>query len=84
MFDVGVRESRQRARYFRVHDTVLSRFILRIQLRGFLVFSVIPLFRPKEEESEYSKAGLSEEKMREVREQVDPIDDRCMIDPHGM
>lgn len=79
MFDVGVRESRQRARYFRVHDTVLSRFILRIQLRGFLVFSVIPLFRPKEEvvkddkNIEYAiRNGI-----------VDPIDDRIMIDPHG-
>lgn len=76
MFDVGVRENKQKAAYYRVHKRVLSKFVRDEQNKGFFVFSVIPLF-PKDREyveSEYSKAGLSEEKMREVREQ-DEFDD---------
>lgn len=92
MFDVGVTESYNEAGkacnwYYRVHDKVLSGFVLKKQLEKKLVFSVIPLFRQKLkdailkhiEENEYIRAGLSEEKMREVREQRDELEDSTRL-----
>jgi hypothetical protein len=86
---------KERRSAYRIHDRDLSRFLRDAQDRGDYIEQVHPLFRQKiQEESEYSKAGLSREKMREVREQidethfgmshiVDSIDPDTMIDSHG-
>jgi hypothetical protein len=93
MFDVGVRlgynaSGKAMNRYYRVHDTLLSVSIRKAQDAGQYVFSIIPLFRKKEDkEWPIHKPDLhfSQAKLEEVREQYpDAIEDRAMIDPHGM
>jgi hypothetical protein len=84
MFDVGIRMNKQSARFYRVHDTMLSVFIRRAQNEGKYVFSIIALFMKKDKEWPMHTKHFSQSKSEEVNKQVvDPIGDRIMIDPHG-
>ena len=74
MFDVGVRENKQKAMYVRVHNSVLSRFVYEEQRKGFVVFSVIPLFR---------NTRITPEVKEVIKEfKIDRLDKAC-IDSHG-
>jgi hypothetical protein len=101
MFDVGVRlgynaSGKAMNRYYRVHDTLLSVSIRKAQDAGQYVFSIIPLFRKKQntmipidmdKESLDDVMVFNREVMRkhsDERDTVDPIENRAMIDPHGM
>jgi Cys-tRNA synthase (O-phospho-L-seryl-tRNA:Cys-tRNA synthase) len=88
MYDIGVEETPTQRNFYRVHSSVLSQSVRNLQRRGFFIFSIRELHPIKtiQPESELSKAGLSQEKLNEVREQVepiDPIDPDSMTDSHG-
>lgn len=88
MFDVGLRFNLRSAYFFRVHDTILTKFIIKAQKEGKHIFSVIPLFMKKEEPVDKNKVfnpyyqyPLDLEDMYNVDRVADPIDNRAMLDP---
>jgi hypothetical protein len=91
MFDVGVRLGYNAAgkamnRFYRVHDTLLSKSLRKSQDAGQYIFSIIPLFRKKENESvpnEHYSHGYMRDNDFPIDPIEDPIDHRILIDPHG-
>jgi hypothetical protein len=84
IFDVGVQESIAKRRFFRVHDSLLSKFVREVQDKGYYIFSVIPLFKPKIKDVVLKH--LDWEKDLEEQKSLDPIVDRLdksCIDSHG-
>ncbi len=72
IFDVGVRvgyneSGKAICRYFRVRDNMLSEILRKTQDEGQYIFSVIPLFRKREE----SIGSYREIEVEEVQEEKD-------------
>ena len=93
MYDVGVRLGlnaigKPMIRFFRVRDVDLSTYIRGIQDSGKYVFSVrslVPLHKQRIDQDQFDnelkESGFySEEKLEEVRRQVDPVDTEAVDD----
>jgi len=88
MFDVMVKEGdnekgKQIVQVYRIHYCKLNGYLRELQVYGKFIIGVIPIVPYTMNKENYSKVGLSKEKLEEVRGQVDPVDTESVDDYEG-